>query len=141
MFPTRKINEDLLREIDKTTLDDRRIRWKEAIKTAPYTMLTDRQKYATESWKETEGEDLELRRAKMVQKIAENVAIGILEYDCIVGRIGPFVVGNYTEIDIVGDYLDGLWSEDGIQGTLHDKVNVSHEDLEILRETRIPWTA
>ena len=134
MFPTRKINEDLLREIDKTTLDDRRIRWKEAIKTAPYTMLTDRQKYATESWKETEGEDLELRRAKMVQKIAENVDIGILEYDCIVGRIGPYVVGNYTEIDIVGDYLDGLWSEDGIQGTLHDKVNVSHEDLEILRE-------
>ena len=52
MFPTRTINEALLKEIDKTTLDDRRVRWKEAIKSAPYTMLTDRQKYATESWKE-----------------------------------------------------------------------------------------
>ncbi len=134
MFPVRTINEDLLKEIDKTKLDDRRVRWKEAIQSAPYTMLTDRQKYATESWKETEGEDLELRRAKMVKKIAENVAINILEYDFIVGRIGPGIVGNYTEIDIVGDYLDGLWSEDGIQGTLHDKVSISHEDLEILRE-------
>ena len=134
MFPTRPINEALLKEINKTALDDRRIRWREAIKTAPYTMLTDRQKYATEAWKETEGEDLELRRAKMVQRIAENVAIDILEYDYIVGRIGPGIVGNYTEIDIVGDYLDGLWSEDGIQGTLHDRVNISPEDLEILRE-------
>lgn len=134
MFPTREINEELLREIDKTTLDERRKRWKEAIKSAPYTLLTDRQKYATEAWKETEGEDLELRRAKMVKKIAENVAIGILDYDFIVGRIGPKIVGNYTEIDIVGDYLDGLWSEDGIQGTLHDRVSLSHEDLEILRE-------
>ena len=134
MFPVRTIQEELLKEIDKTVLDERRKRWKEAIRNAPYTMLTDRQKYATESWKETEGEDLELRRAKMVQKIAENVDIGILDFDFIVGRIGPGVVGNYTEIDIVGDYLDGLWSEDGIQGTLHDKVSISHEDLEILRE-------
>ena len=80
--------EDLLKEIDKTVLDDRRIRWREAIKNATYTMLTDRQKYATEAWKETEGEDLELRRAKMVQKIAENVEIGLLDFDGIVGRIG-----------------------------------------------------
>ena len=134
MFPVRPIQEELLKEIDKTVLDERRKRWKEAIRNAPYTLLTDRQKYATESWKETEGEDLELRRAKMVQKIAENVDIGILDFDFIVGRIGPGVVGNYTEIDIVGDYLDGLWSEDGIQGTLHDKASISHEDLEILRE-------
>ena len=134
MYPVRPVNEALLREIDKTVLDDRRLRWKEAIKTAPYTMLTDRQKYATQSWKETQGEDLELRRAKLVQKVAENVAIGILDFDTIVGRIGPYVVGNYTEIDIVGDYLDGLWSEDGIQGTLHDKAKISHEDLEVLRE-------
>ena len=94
MFPTRTIREELLKEIDKTALDERRIRWREAIKAAPYTMLTDRQKYATEAWKETEGEDLELRRAKMVRKIAENVAIGILDFDGIVGRIGPYVVGN-----------------------------------------------
>ncbi len=53
MFPVRTINEELLKEIDGTVLDDRRIRWKEAIRNAPYTVLTDRQKYATESWKET----------------------------------------------------------------------------------------
>ena len=67
-------------------------------------------------------------RAKLFQKIADNVAINIQDYDHIVGRIGPTIVGNYTEIDIEGDYLDGLWSEDGIQATLHDKTTLSHED-------------
>lgn len=134
MHPTRTVNMDLLAEIDKTTLDEDRLRWREDIKQAPYKIHTDRQKYATESWKETVGEDLEIRRAKLFRKIADNVAIDILDYDHIVGRIGPTIIGNYTEIDIVGDYLDGLWSEEGIQATLHDKTMLSHEDLEILRE-------
>jgi len=134
MFPVRPVNMALLEEIDKTVLDDDRLRWREAIKTAPYKMHTDRQKYATESWKETAGEDLELRRAKLFENIADNVAIDILPFDHIVGRIGPTIVGNYTEIDICGDYLDGLWNEEGIQATLHDKTSLSPEDLEILRE-------
>ena len=134
MYPTIDVNMQLLAEIDSTVLDAERLRWREDIKTAPYRMHTDRQKYATESWKATVGEDLELRRAKMYQHIAENVAIDILDYDHIVGRIGPTLVGNYTEIDICGDYLDGLWSDEGIQGTLHDKTQLPPEDLEILRE-------
>ena len=134
MFPVREVNPAILDAIEQTALDERRIAWKEAIKAAPYRMYTDRQKYATQSWKETAGEDLELRRAKMVAKIAENVDINILEYDYIVGRIGPGIVGNYTEIDICGDYLDGLWSDEGIQSTLHDKVQLSAEELEVLRE-------
>ncbi|MBR0106659.1 MAG: hypothetical protein IJM13_05510, partial [Lachnospiraceae bacterium] len=134
MFPCREVNTDILNEIEKTALDPRRVAWREAIKTAPYRMYTDRQKYATISWKETAGQDLELRRARLVQKIAENVAIDILDYDFIVGRIGPGIVGNYTEIDICGDYLDGLWSEEGIQSTLHDNVRLSEEELEDLRE-------
>ena len=79
MFPIREVNPAILDAIEQTALDERRIAWKEAIKAAPYRMYTDRQKYATESWKETAGEDLELRRAKMVAKIAENVDINILE--------------------------------------------------------------
>ncbi|MBQ1332997.1 MAG: hypothetical protein IIY36_08700 [Lachnospiraceae bacterium] len=134
MFPCREVNTDILNEIEKTALDPRRVAWREAIKSAPYRMYTDRQKYATISWKETAGQDLELRRARLVQKIAENVAIDILDYDFIVGRIGPGIVGNYTEIDICGDYLDGLWSEEGIQSTLHDNVRLSEEELEDLRE-------
>jgi len=134
MIPTVNVNRELLVEIDKTVLAPDRIRWKEDVKKAPYTIHVDRQKYATESWKETAGEDLELRRAKLFRNIADKVAIDILDYDHIVGRIGPTCIGGYTVIDINGDYLDGLWSEEGIQATLHDKATLSAEDLEVLRE-------
>lgn len=135
MFETMKINESILAEIEKTTLEERRLRWRADVKAAPYKMHVDRQKYATESWKETVGEDLELRRAKMVKKIADNVAIDILDYDYIVGRIGTTVVGAYTEIDIIGDYLEGLWDEgDALQSTMHGSMSVSHEDIMVLRD-------
>ena len=134
MIPTINVNMDLLAEIEKTTLSADRLRWKEDVKKAPYKIHVDRQKYATESWKETAGEDIELRRAKLYKNIADNVAINILDYDHIVGRIGPTCIGGYTAIDINGDYLDGLWSDEGIQATLHDKTTLSQEELEILRE-------
>ena len=75
MFPCREVNTDILNEIEKTALDPRRVAWREAIKTAPYRMYTDRQKYATISWKETAGQDLELRRARLVQKIADRKSV------------------------------------------------------------------
>ncbi len=83
----------------QTVLDDKRIRWKAAVKAGPVQLHVDRKKYATESWKQTEGEDLEIRRAKLFQHVAENVEIGILDFDYIVGRIGPTILGNYTAID------------------------------------------
>ena len=134
MYETIKVNEALLAEIDKTVLDDRRVAWKQAVKEAPYTIYTDRAKYATESWKETVDMDIQLRRAYLFEKICDNVDIDILEYDCIIGRVGPKIVGNHPSIDINGDYLDGLWEDDGIEANLHEKATVSKEDLEILRE-------
>ena len=135
MFPAVEINESILEKIDRTVLDERRIRWKNDIRKAPYTLHTDRQKYATESWRRTIGEDVQIRRAKLVQHISENVEIAILDYDYIVGRIGPTIVGNYTGIDVCGDYIDGLWNDDGVlQVTMHNKATGDTEDLEILRD-------
>lgn len=131
-----EINQRLLEEIDKTKLDERRIRWKEAVRNASCKLHADRDKYAAESWRQTIGEDLQIRRAKLFQNVCENVEINILEYDYIVGRIGPTIVGNYTSIDICGDYIDGLWSDSGeLQITLHEKTAGNAEDLEILRDS------
>ena len=135
MYLANRVDESLLAEIDMTSLDARRVRWKEAIKDAPYKLYTDRQRLASESWKKTEGEDLQIRRAKLFQHIATNVEINILEYDYIVGRIGSSIIGNYTGIDICGDYIDGLWNDDGIlQITLHDAVSEDLNNIEILRD-------
>ena len=135
MEPAVKVNMSLIDQIEQTALDDKRIAWKKAVKEAPYKLHVDRQKYATESWKETEGEDLEIRRAKLFQHILENIELSILDYDYIVGRMGPTVVGAYTGIDTCGDYLDGIWGDEGkIQFSMHDNSSLSAEEIEVLRE-------
>ena len=135
MEPKVVIDPKLLELIDKTELDDKRIRWKEAVKSAPYKLHVDRQKYATESWKQTEGEDLEIRRAKLFEHVLANIEISILDFDYIAGRVGPTVIGAYTAIDTCGDYLDGIWGDEGeIQFSMNDKSSLSPEEIEILRE-------
>jgi pyruvate-formate lyase len=135
MDPAVKIDKKLLKEIDKTSLDEKRIRWKDAVKKAPYKVHVDRQKYATESWKQTEGEDLEIRRANLFEHVVKNIEISILDFDYIVGRMGPTVIGAYTAMDICGDYLEGIWSDEGtVQFSMHDKSSLTQEEVEVLRE-------
>ena len=78
---------ELFLEIDGLQLNERLLRWKEARRNAPWRVCTRRQQLAMESWKETEGEDIEIRRAKMLAKILASVPIDILDFDLIVGRI------------------------------------------------------
>jgi len=135
MEPKVKVDVGLLQEIDLAKLDDKRIRWKAAVKTAPYKLHVDRQKYATESWKQTEGEDIEIRRAKLFEHVVRNIELSILDFDYIVGRVGPTVVGAYTAIDTCGDYLDGIWNDDGnVQFSMNDSSQLTREELEILRD-------
>ena len=108
-----QVNENLLREIDNLELSDRIRQWQKAMKGCPSQIYVDRQKLALESWKETEGEDIEIRRAKLFKKIVENVPIKIHDFDVLVGRLTPGVIGASTAIDIVGDYIPGIWKDDG----------------------------
>lgn len=135
MEPAVIVKQEILDAIEAVELDDKRIAWKAAVKAAPYKLHTDRQKYATDSWKETEGLDIQIRRALMFKHIVENIEISVLPYDYLMGRMGPTVVGAYTGIDSCGDYLDGIWNDDGkVQFSLHDQSQLSPEDLEILRD-------
>jgi len=130
-----KVNEELIKQIDGLELSGRLVRWREAVKNAPYKMYVDRQKYATESWLATEGEDLEIRRAKLFQHVVENIEINILEYDTIAGHITPGVIGAYTCIDLIGDYLDGLWDDENkIALTETTATDMQQNDLEVLRQ-------
>ncbi len=135
MKPKVIVDEKLFEEIEKTALDYKRLRWKAAVKTAPYKLHVDRQKYATESWKQTEGEDLEIRRAKIFKNVVENIELSILDFDYIVGRMGPTVIGAYTAIDLCGDYLDGIWDDSGsVQFSMNDSSQLTREELEVLRD-------
>jgi formate C-acetyltransferase len=130
-----QVDEGILQKIDSLTLSDRLLKWRMAVKEAPYRLFTDRQRLATEAWKATEGEDLELRRAKLFKHIAENIEIKIHDFDVIAGRMTPGIVGAYTAIDVCGDYIEDIWKDDNKIGlTMNASTTLSSEDIEILRE-------
>ena len=127
--------EALFSQIDALELPDRLLKWKEARRTAPFTVCVERDRLALESWKETEGEDIEIRRAKLFKKIAEGLPIGILDFDLIVGRVSSGLLDAVTQIDIAGDYIPGLWEDqDDLALTANRKEGLSKADREVLRE-------
>jgi formate C-acetyltransferase len=128
-------NQELFQQIDGLQLNERLLRWKEARRNAIWRVCTRRQQLAMESWKETEGEDLEIRRAKMLEKILASVPIEILDFDLIVGRISTGLLTASTAIDVCGDYIPGLWEDDAnLELTLTAKGALSAEDRQTLRE-------
>ncbi|MCR4394634.1 MAG: hypothetical protein NUV31_09725, partial [Dehalococcoidales bacterium] len=126
-----KINEDLLKRIDQLKLSERLSTLKDAMFSAPRKISVARAKLAMESWKETEGEDLEIRRAKLFQKVLEGVPIAIYDFDIVVGRETEYLVGAPVFMDETGDAIPGLWDDKEprlFRGAL------SKEDKEVLRE-------
>jgi len=99
---------------------------------APRKISVDRVRLAMESWRETEGEDIEIRRAKLFKRVLEGVPIAIYDFDVIVGRETEHLVGAPMFVDETGDSIAGLWDDSReprlFQGAL------SKEDKEVLRE-------
>ncbi len=127
-----KTDRDMMLNIDKLQLSDRIHKLKDAMFSAPRKISVDRARLATESWQETEGEDIEIRRAKLFRKILENVPIAIYDFDLIVGRETEHLVGAPIFVDETGDSIPGLWNDNNsprlFEGALSDK------DKQVLRE-------
>ena len=128
--------EDLFRKIDTLELNDRLLKWKEARRTAPFEVCVEREKLAMESWRETEGEDIEIRRAKLFKKVLEGAPIAILGFDVIVGRVSKGLLTAATQTDSCGDYIPGLWEDEAdLDLTMTIKGGLTREDREVLRES------
>ena len=108
-----KTNTDdtLLDRIDNLQLSECLFRLKDAMFSASRVISVDRARLAMESWKETEGEDIELRRARMFQKVLEGVPIEIHDFDIIVGRETEHLIGAPVFVDETGDSIPGIWDE------------------------------
>ena len=128
------INKQLLDRIDNLKLGDRILKWKQAMNTAGWKLFAEREKWTVESWRETEGEDIQLRRALLFKKIVENIQIRIHDYDMLAGRLTPAVIGCMTSIDVCGDYIPGIWQDsDKLKITMDANVGMDPESIEILR--------
>lgn len=130
------INTTLLDRIDKLSLSERIQQWKQAVKSSEWKLYADREKWTVASWNETEGEDIQIRRAKLLKKILENIEIAIQDYDVIVGRLTPNVIGCATSFDISGDYIPDLWSDKAeLNVTMDANVGMDNDSIEILRKS------
>ncbi len=112
-----KVNTDeaLLNKINSLQLSPRLFQLKDAMFSAPRIISVDRARLAMESWKETEGEDIEIRRAKLFKKVLEGVPIAIHDFDIVVGRETEHLIGAPVFVDETGDCIPGLWDDgDGL---------------------------
>jgi len=125
-------DEALLKKIDKLQLSKRLFHLKDAMFSAPRVISLERAKLAMESWKETEVEDIELRRTKLFKKVLEGVPIAIHDFDIVVGRETEHLVGGPVFVDETGDCIAGLWDEgDSLSRAM---VFRAKEDKNVLRE-------
>ena len=117
MSEARTLEQDRLREVDQLTevdqleLTERVARLRDSMLSAPRRISVERMKLAMESWKETDGEDIEIRRAKLFKQVVEGVPIAIHDFDLIVGRETEHLVGTPVFMDETGDSVPGLWDE------------------------------
>jgi pyruvate formate-lyase/glycerol dehydratase family glycyl radical enzyme len=131
-----EVNMELLNRIDALRLSKRNQQWKQAMKASGWKLFADREKWTVASWRETEGEDIQIRRAQLFKKIVENVEIAIHDYDVIVGRPTPGVIGCATSFDVCGDYIPDIWKDTAeLQITMDANVGLDPESLEILRNS------
>jgi formate C-acetyltransferase len=125
-------DEALLKRIDSLQPSERLLQLKDAMFSAPRVISVERAKLAMESWKETEGEDIEIRRAKLFKKVLAGVPIAIYDFDIVVGRETEHLVGAPVFVDETGDCIPGLWDEgDSLSRAM---VFQAKEEKNVLRE-------
>ena len=135
-----KVNEEILAQIDELKLGGRLADWRKAMKEATYQMYPDRQILFMESWRETKGQDIEVRRAKALKHICENIPISILPWEVIVGKATPGVVGATPGFDVNGDYMPSIWEDDEEVAIGWDnKATLTKEEKDILREAAVTF--
>jgi len=59
----------LLDNIDALELGENVLAWKRAMKASGWKLYAEREKWTVESWRETEGLDIQLRRALLFKKV------------------------------------------------------------------------
>lgn len=123
------------------TATDRVLRMFEAIRAGgPPRLALERAVYFTESFKTTEGQPLNLRWAKALKHIAENISVTIFDDELIVGRPNTWF-GRYT---LVYPELDGSIMKMGAEAFLKnqgnpDSITLTTEDKRIIDEVLFPY--
>ncbi len=126
-----------LQEIDAVdVLTERVMKRKQACLAATPHLCAERSRLVTNSWKETEGEPMVLRRAKLFKKVMEEVTVSIWDDELIVGSQTKYLRGGPPGVDyssvparttleaekltIKGEVAEGIVTEEDRETLLQD---------------------
>ncbi|MFC1954536.1 pyruvate formate lyase family protein [Chloroflexota bacterium] len=125
------IDHELLEQIDRIPLNERLKTLKERYLDTTPQLASDRGTYYAESWRETEGLPIQIRLARAVKKVLENVPTPVFDDELIVGSITKYFRGSYAMItydsrlilDLLPKSEDGKISMGGLNviGDLSEK--------------------
>jgi len=101
-------------------------------------ICAERTHLATQAWKETEGQPLDLRRAKLFAKICDEIPITIFEHELIVGSPTTHIRGTAPQLDYNSQIGQELVAGDrATRG--ESKALISPEDLDMVTEDTNYW--
>ncbi len=90
----------LLKRIDQLTLRDELVDWKAIQVDDTPRIRTERAVAAAESWKRTRGEDLQLRRARLLAHILEKLPVHMHAWQLLAGSATQDIYGVHPDIDL-----------------------------------------
>ena len=95
-----KVSHQALEEINGVNVLTERVKKrKQECLTAKPHLDAERSRLVTQSWQETEGQPLVLRRAKLFKKIMEGITVSIWDNELIVGSQTKYLRGGSPAID------------------------------------------
>ncbi len=135
------LKSEVIDEINKAiAFTDRVKRGKEAYLSAVPHLSSERSHLVTESYKETEGEPLDIRRGKMFKKMMEGLPVVIRENELIVGSQTKYARGASPAVDFNPEHTLELFKGGKITlSSLVRAAEVSEEEKATLIEDAHYW--
>jgi pyruvate formate-lyase/glycerol dehydratase family glycyl radical enzyme len=138
---TMAIREETKEDINKVNVLTERVKRRmNEFREAKVHICSERSRLVTESWKETEGEPLVIRRAKLLQKMLEGLSVVIRDGELIVGSQTKYVRGASPPIDYSpGPSLEAIYAEEPTANSPMVAAVLSEEDRKRLLEDVEYW--
>jgi len=110
-----EIDRKLLEIIDSISLNERLKGLKERYLDTTPQLASERGTYYAESWRETEGQPIQLRIARAVKRFLENIPTPVFDNELVVGSLTKYFRGSYAMINYDSNLILDLLpkSEDG----------------------------
>ncbi|MFX1268906.1 MAG: pyruvate formate lyase family protein, partial [Promethearchaeota archaeon] len=126
-----------LKQTSHLNYEERILKMKKKVVTAPHEVCIERAKLFTESYKKTKGENPIIRFAKAMENLLLNMTIKIWEDELIVGNQCKKFFGTalYPEINV--EFLEQ--DVDTFENRLAQKMYISDEEKQIFKEEILPF--